>query len=71
MQGPSKVVCAQIRRHPAGRELVVFFEGAADDVLETQFARLNFAVLDRRAEELRQLLNEKGWAPLAAARQPG
>ena len=64
MQGPARIVTAELRRHPAGRELVVFFEGAADDILETRFERLNFAVLERRAGALQALLAEKGWVSL-------
>ena len=61
MQGPSRVIVARIERHPAGRELIVAFGGVDDDVLETRFERFDFAKLERRAEELRQLLLAKGW----------
>ena len=71
MQGPARIVAAELRRHPAGRELVVFFEGAADDILETRFERLDFAVLERRADALKELLAEKGWVPLLSVNQDG
>lgn len=63
MQGPSKVIVARIERHPVGRELIVAFEGVEGDVIETRFARENFPTLERRAEELRELLAAKGWTP--------
>jgi hypothetical protein len=69
MQGPARIVAAELRRHPAGRELVVFFEGVADDILETRFERLDFAVLERRAEALKDLLAGKGWVPLRPGNQ--
>ena len=71
MQGPARIVAAELRRHPAGRELVVFFEGAADDILETRFERLDFAVLERRAQALKDLLSEKGWVPLLSVDHGG
>lgn len=61
MQGPSRFIVAEIHRHPVGRELVVSFGGNGDDVLETRFERLDFSALDRRADELRAMLLEKGW----------
>jgi hypothetical protein len=61
MQGPSKVIAARIDRHPAGRELIVSFEGIEDGMIETRFERTNFPALERRAEELRELLAAKGW----------
>ena len=64
MQGPSRIIAARIKRHPFGRELVVLFEGAAEDVLETRFEWANESVLEQRAEELRELLAAKGWANL-------
>jgi hypothetical protein len=67
MQGPSRVITAEIHRHPAGRELVVSFDGLPDDVLETRFERLDFSALDRRADELRATLAGKGWVDLREA----
>jgi hypothetical protein len=65
MQGPSRIIAARIERHPFGRELVIAFEGAgSDDVLETRYERVNFSMLEQRAEELRALLEGKGWSEL-------
>jgi len=65
MQGPSRVIVARIDRHPLGRELIVAFEGGADeDLLETRFERFDYATLERRGEQLRELLESKGWAAL-------
>ena len=64
MQGPSRVVAAALHRHPAGRELIVYFEGDGDDVLETRVERVDFAALERRAGELRNLLAVKVWVEL-------
>jgi hypothetical protein len=61
MQGPSRVIVARIERHPVGRELIVAFDGVEDDVIETRFERFEFAKLERRAEELRELLLQKQW----------
>jgi hypothetical protein len=60
MQGPSRVMVARIERHPFGRELIVAFEHG-DDILETRFERTGTALLERRADELRTLLLDKGW----------
>jgi hypothetical protein len=60
MQGPSRVMVARIERHPFGRELIVAFEHG-DDNLETRFERTGTAALERRADELRTLLLDKGW----------
>jgi hypothetical protein len=70
MQGPTRIVRAELRRHPAGRELVVFFEGVEDDVLETRFERLNFAILELRSEVLKELLAEKGWVAISTDSKP-
>jgi hypothetical protein len=65
MQGPSRIIAARVERHPFGRELVVVFEGRGrDDVLETRYERVNFSMLEQRAEELRELLAGKGWSEL-------
>ena len=69
LQGPSRIIAARIERHPFGRELIIAFEGARDDMLETRFERVNFSALDQRAEELRTLLVAKGWAELRTANQ--
>jgi hypothetical protein len=61
MQGPSRLIVAEIHRHPVGRELVVSFGRNGDDVLETRFERFDFSALERRADELRAMLLEKGW----------
>jgi hypothetical protein len=44
---------------------VIAFEDG-DDVIETRFERVNFAVLDQRAEELREVLITKDWTELRA-----
>jgi hypothetical protein len=67
MQGPSRLIVAEIHRHPVGRELVVTFGGDDADVLETRFERLNFSALERRADELRAVLLEKGWVEVLAS----
>jgi hypothetical protein len=41
--------------------LIVSFEGIEDGMIETRFERTNFPALERRAEELRELLAAKGW----------
>jgi hypothetical protein len=64
MQGPSRVMTARIERHPCGRELVIAFDGD-DSLIETRFERLNFALLERRADEWRDLLTRKGWTEMA------
>jgi hypothetical protein len=64
MQGPSRVLIARIERHPFGRELVIAFDGAGGDVIETRFERVDFPRLEQRAEELRQLLVAKGWTEI-------
>jgi len=69
LQGPSRIIVAAVHRHPAGRELIVRFESGQDDVLETRFERVDFAVLERRAEALRELLLAKGWSP--CVQEPG
>ena len=66
MQGPSRVMTARIERHPCGRELVIAFEGGDDDVIETRFERVSFAALERRADELHDLLAAKGWTSIPA-----
>jgi hypothetical protein len=67
MREPSRTIVAEIHRHPAGRELVVTFEGVPDDVLETKFEHLDFLVLIRRAEDLRTTLETRGWLELRPA----
>jgi hypothetical protein len=66
MQGPSRILVAALRRHPVGHELMVGFEDDADDILETRFERLDPGRLQKRADELRQLLAERGWSELRA-----
>jgi hypothetical protein len=66
MQGPSRVIVARIERHPAGLELIIAFDASEDDVIETRFERFECAPLERRAEALRQLLQEKGWVAIKA-----
>jgi hypothetical protein len=68
MQGPSRVIVARLERHPCGRELVVAFEGTDDarNVIETSFERVNFSLLQQRADDLRALLAAKGWVELRA-----
>ena len=56
---------ARVERHPFGRELVIAFEGPGrDDVLETRYERVNFSLLEQRADELRELLAGKDWSEL-------
>lgn len=64
MQGPSRIIVARIERHPFGRELVILFEGTADDVIETRFERAKESVLEQRADQLRELLATKGWSEI-------
>ena len=64
MQGPSRIIAARIERHPFGRELVIAFEGVAEDVIETRFERSQLSILEQRADELRELLVAKGWSAL-------
>jgi hypothetical protein len=67
MQGPSRIIAARIERHPFGRELVIAFEGnAEEDVLETRFERVTDSVLESRADQLRELLTAKGWSEIRA-----
>jgi hypothetical protein len=61
LQGPTRAVVARIERHPYGRELVIAFEGAGDDVIETRLERTGTAALEQRAEEVRAVLVGKGW----------
>src|SRR3954447_18439204 len=67
MQGPSRIIAARIERHPFGRELVIAFEGVAEDVIETRFERSQLSILEQRADELRELLVTKGWSALRAS----
>lgn len=65
LQGPTKVVAASLYRHPAGVELVVYFEPESEeDVLETRLSRFDVGELEARAEELKGLLRDKGWRAL-------
>jgi hypothetical protein len=65
MRGPSRTIAAALYRHPAGTELVVSFEpDDAEDVLETRFERFDVGQLEARADEMRGLLEAKGWTPL-------
>src|SRR5215217_4337315 len=64
MQGPSRIIAARIERHPFGRELVIVFEGNAEDVIETRFEREKESLLEQRADELRELLTTKGWSEI-------
>lgn len=71
MQGPSRSIVARIERHPFGRELVIAFAGTDEEVIETRFERTGTADLQRRADELRDLLAAKGWVLTRAATRPG
>ena len=62
MQGPSRIIAARIERHPFGRELVIVFDGQVEDVIETRFERASDSALERRADQLRELLAAKGWS---------
>lgn len=64
VQKSQRVIAARIERHPYGRELVIAFESGDEDVLETRLERTGTAMLERRAEEVRALLTEKGWSGL-------
>jgi hypothetical protein len=70
MQGPARIIAARIERHPFGRELVILFEGNAEDVIETRFEREKESLLERRADELRALLTTKGWSEIRPCRVP-
>jgi hypothetical protein len=61
MQGTTRIVIAAIDSHLAGWELVVGFEGREEDVLHTQAERVDVAVLERKAAEMRDALIAKGW----------
>jgi hypothetical protein len=67
MRGPSRIMVARIERHAFGRELIVAFEDG-DEVIETRFERNGTAALERRAEELRELLWGKGWSEIRTPR---
>ena len=71
MRGPTRIVRADVFTHVAGWELVVSFEGREDDVLRTQVEKVDVAVLEQRANQLRDVLREKGWldAPISDAPQ--
>ena len=64
MQGPSRIIAARIERHPFGRELVIFFEGYAEDVIEARFEWAKESVLEQHADQLRELLATKGWSEI-------
>jgi hypothetical protein len=66
MQAPTRVIAARIERHLFGRELVIAFE-AGDDMMETRFERVNFAVLDQRAEELGNCWQGRGGRRLTSS----
>ena len=61
LQGPTKVVAAALYRHPAGTELVIYFEPeSAEDSLKTRFSRFDVRELQERAQALKGILREKG-----------
>ena len=65
MQGPDSVMATALYKHPAGRELRVYFEPIEHgDVLQTEVAEHDFSVLERQAEVLRAILSEQGWWPV-------
>ena len=66
MQGPRRVVAAAIYEHSQGRELRVYFEPEErDDVLQSQVERFDFAMLELKADTLRDILREKEWTEIA------
>jgi hypothetical protein len=63
MQGTIRIVTAEmIYSHVPGWQLVVGFEGREDDVLQTQVERVDVAVLERKAAEMRNASIAKGWS---------
>jgi hypothetical protein len=62
-----EIITGAIYKHSHGRELQVFLGDENDNnLLHSELARFDFAPLDEKAADLRDVLLEKGWSELSA-----